>query len=124
MAEQKQALKKQALKVIKKKWFPIHASKTFDETLIGESLVASPSELEGRIITINLATLSDDLKQQHINLKFKVVSSDTEKASAELVGVEVMPAAIKRLVRRSTTRIDESFICERVYHKEAQESAC
>ncbi len=103
---------KQALKVVKKKWFPIVASKSFDEAFIGESLVASISVLEGRIVTVNLASLTDDIRQQHINLKFKVVSSNSEKAFGELIGFDVMPTAIKRLVRRGTDRIDASFVCE------------
>ncbi|MBI3033706.1 hypothetical protein HYY72_00935 [Candidatus Woesearchaeota archaeon] len=103
---------KQALKAVKKKWFLIYASKSFDEALIGESLVVSPSELVGRIVTVNLMSLTDDIRQQHINLKFKVAAAENDRATAELVAFEVMPAAIKRLVRRGIDRIDASFICE------------
>jgi ribosomal protein S3AE len=35
-----------------------------------------------------------------------------EKAQTEVIGYEVSPAAIKRQVRRSTTRIDESLVFE------------
>ncbi len=103
---------KQALKVVKKKWVQITASSNFEGALLGESLVTGPSDLKDRIISVNLASLTDDIKQQHINLKFKVSETDSDKAIGELIGFEVIPAAIKRLVRRGTTRIDASFICE------------
>ncbi len=107
MAEQKQALK-----VVKKKWVQITASSNFEGALLGESLVASPLDLKDRVISVNLASLTDDIKQQHINLKFKISQPEGDKAIGELIGFEINPAAIKRLVRRGTTRLDASFICE------------
>ncbi len=107
MAEQRQALK-----AVKKKWFPVCASKEFDEKIIGESLVAGPSDLVGRIISVNLMTLTDDIKQQSVYLKFKVISADSEKATADLIAVELIPAAVRRLVRRGCNRIDVSYVCE------------
>ncbi|MBI2133434.1 hypothetical protein HYU11_02010 [Candidatus Woesearchaeota archaeon] len=111
---------KQALKVVKKKWVTITATKSFDESVLGESLVASPSELKGRIISVNLATLTDDIKQQHISLKFVINEVENDKAVGELIAFEVMPAAIKRLVRRGATRIDSSFVCETADGKKAR----
>ena len=108
---------KQGLKVIKKKWFPIFASKEFEEANIGESLVASASDLVGRIVSVNLMSLTNDIKLQHITLKFKIIGADNDKATADLIGFEIIPPAIRRLVRRGVDRIDDSFICETVDNK-------
>ncbi len=105
------AEQKSALKVVKKKWYPIFATPSFDEAHLGECLVASSSELVGRVVTANLMSLTNDIRQQHISLKFKVSSADSEKAVAELVSFEMAPSSIKRLVRRGVDRIDTSFVC-------------
>ncbi len=103
---------KQSLKVVKKKWYPIYATENFDKALIGECLVVEPSQLVGRIVSVNLMTLTDDIKQQNIYLKFKVISNESDSATAQITGFEVIPAALRRLVRRGCNRLDASFICE------------
>lgn len=106
------AAQKQVLKVVKKNWRHILAPESFGKEVIGESLVASPSDLVGRVVTVNLASLTDDIRQQHINLKFRVVSVEGEAAITELLSFEVMPAALKRLMRRGVDRVDASFVAE------------
>ena len=63
---------KQVLKIVKKKWLPIKASKFFDSELLGESYVVGPDQLLGRTVAANLANLTGDIRQQSVTLKFIV----------------------------------------------------
>ena len=106
------AQSKQALKVIKKKWLTIRASKFFDSELLGECYVASPDLLMGRAVAANLANLTGDIRQQSVTLKFIVNSIDGESGIADVIGYETASSAIRRIVRRGSDRLDESFVCE------------
>ena len=106
------AQSKQALKIIKKKWLTIRASKFFDSELLGECYVASPDLLMGRTVAANLANLTGDIRQQSVTLKFIVNSVDGEFGVADVIGYETASSAIRRVVRRGSDRLDESFVCE------------
>ncbi len=103
---------KQVLKVIKKKWLQIRASKFFDSELLGECYVASPELLVGRTVAANLANLTGDIRQQSVTLKFIVNSMEGETGIADVIGYQMAASAIRRIVRRGSDRLDESFVCE------------
>ena len=103
---------KQALKIIKKKWLPIRASKFFDSELLGDCYLASPDLLMGRTVSANLANLTGDIRQQSVTLKFIVTSMDGEAGVADVIGYQMASSAIRRIVRRGSDRLDESFVCE------------
>lgn len=103
---------KQALKIVKKKWLQIRASKFFDSELLGDCYVAGPELLMGRTVSANLANLTGDIRQQSVTLKFIVTSMDGEAGIADVVGYQMAPSAIRRIVRRGSDRLDESFVCE------------
>ncbi|MCP3683160.1 MAG: hypothetical protein GY861_10755 [bacterium] len=96
----------------KKKWCQIVAPKVFESALLGESLIVDPEVLVGRVIGTNLAAVSGNMRHQSITLKFMIIGIENGKAQTELIYYEMMPAAIKRLVRRGTIRLDDSIICE------------
>ncbi len=103
---------KQALKIIKKKWLQIRASKFFDNELLGDCYVASPDLLMGRTVAANLANLTGDIRQQSVTLKFIVTSMEGEAGIADVIGYQMASSAIRRVVRRGSDRLDESFVCE------------
>ena len=103
---------KQALKIVKKKWFPIKASKFFNHEFLGQCYVPGPEQLLGRAIAVNLANLTGDIRQQSVTLKFLVSSLDGDAGVADVVSCEMAPSSIRRIVRRESDRIDESFVCE------------
>src|SRR3989338_1396914 len=103
---------KQALKIVKKKWLLIRASKFFNNELLGECYVPGPEHLLGRTISANLANLTGDIRQQSVTLKFLVTSLENDAGIADVVSCEMSPSAIRRIVRKGSDRIDESFICE------------
>src|SRR3989338_8547941 len=106
MAEAKQ------VKIIRKKWLPIKASKFFDSEMLGESYVVGSDQLMGRTVSANLANLTGDIRQQSVTLKFVVTSLDGEAGVADVVGYQMAASAIRRIVRRGSDRLDESFVCE------------
>jgi small subunit ribosomal protein S3Ae len=103
---------KKALKIVKKKWVSITASKFFNNELLGECYVVSSDLLMGRTVSANLANLTGDIRQQSITLKFLVTSVEGETGVADVVGYAMAASGIRRMVRRGSDRIDESFICD------------
>lgn len=108
---------KKVIKVRKKHWYTIIAPKLFNNLVIGESYVYDQRELLGRYVTVNLMNLTHDPKTQHINIGFKINELKGDKVATEIVKFSVINSAIKRLVRRGSTRIDETLICETADHK-------
>jgi small subunit ribosomal protein S3Ae len=99
-----------AEKVRKKKWFPILAPKLFSEHVIGEIPLYEPESLAKRGLTVNMMNLTGDPKSQHINVKLRVNEVKEGKGLTEILGYEIMPSSIKRLVRRDRTKIDDSIV--------------
>ncbi len=106
MAEEK------TIKVNKKRWYQIVGPKTFRESVLGETLVTNPQLMIGKTLKINLMNLIHDVKQQNVNIKFEINEIRGERALSEVIGYEMIPATIRRLVRRGKRRNDISFLCE------------
>jgi ribosomal protein S3AE len=95
----------------RKRWFDVLATKDFNESVIGETTAIAPTQLIGRVINANLMNLTGNIKKQNINVKFRITSvRDNKYGVTEIVGYELMPAMIKRMVRRGRDKIDDSFI--------------
>lgn len=108
---------KKTITKLKKKWFQIVAPRLFYEEEIGETLLEDPRLMIGKNITINLMSLTGDPKRQNINIKFVVDSLQGDKAGTQVVGYEVVPSSIKRMVRRGRNRIDTSYLFETADNK-------
>ncbi len=93
----------------KKRWVTILAPKILREKPIGDSYVASPEELVGRIIPCNLSVLTNDNKSQNITMKFLIKNIKDGKAITEAKEYILNPSFLKRLMRRKRNRIDESL---------------
>lgn len=102
------------LKIIRKKWLPIKASAFFDSEQLGECYVTDAEKLLGRTITANLANLTGDIRQQSVTLRFVVNALDGQEGVADAMGYDMAPSAVRRIVRRGSDRIDESFPCETI----------
>jgi len=99
-------------KPIKKAWYSIKATAAFDSSFLGETYVAEPSLLVGRKLTLNLANLTGDIKQQGISLKFVISSINDSVGIADVIGYEASSSQLRRLVRRGVERMDDSIKCE------------
>ncbi|MAG39047.1 hypothetical protein CMO90_03070 [Candidatus Woesearchaeota archaeon] len=102
--------KKSIVKKIKKKWFPIIAPKIIGERIIGESLLADSNSMKGRYITQNLMNLLGEPRKQGINLQFKIKAVNEGQGITTTTKYEMTTSAVKRIVRRGRTKIDDSFI--------------
>lgn len=103
---------KKILRTKKKRWYNIFAPKLLKGILIGETFLSDPKLILGKTIKVNLMTLTNDVKKQNINVKFILNQVQGEKALTQLIGYEVIPSSIKRLVRKGEKRVDSSFVCE------------
>ena len=103
------AIKK--IKVIKKKWFKIITPKIFNNVPIGETYVSSVDKVIGKTIKINLKELTRDHKQQKQNIKFEVTEVRSDIGQTKVVYYEIMPSAVKRMIRRGKSRVDISILC-------------
>ena len=60
------------VKVKKKRWCQIIGPKIFRDTILGETAVIDPNMLINRALTVNLMTLTNDIKKQNINVSFLI----------------------------------------------------
>ncbi|MFH2020980.1 MAG: hypothetical protein ABIJ34_06180 [archaeon] len=94
----------------KKKWYTIVAPVFFSEKVLGESYLTDTETVAGRTITVNLMQLTGDIKAQNNQVKFEITGAKDSKIQTRIVRYEFMSAAIKRLIRRRMTRVDDSII--------------
>lgn len=99
-----------AKKQKKKKWCPIVAPESFQNRVIGESLVDDASLLMHKTVSVNLMQLSGDMKRQHINLMFKVSDVKEGKGNAHVIRYELSPSFIKRMSKRERDKRADSFV--------------
>ena len=97
-------------KKIKKRWYPILAPKLFNGQQVGEGYAEEPRQLEGRTVTLNLMTLTRDPKKQSIEVTLKVKEIKNNQAETELVSYGIMGTQVKRLTKKTKTRVNDSFI--------------
>jgi len=95
----------------KKKYYSILAPKLFQERELGQTIAYDPSSLKGRRVTTNLMALTGNIKKQHVNMTFAVERVQGDTGFTRVHQYTVVPAALKRKVRRQRDRIDESFQC-------------
>lgn len=96
----------------RKRWYNLVAPAVFNQVLLGETPASEESAIMGRSVTINLGNLIRDIKRQNINMTFEVTKVVGSNAYTIPKKFEVIPAAIRRIVRRDKTRIDDAFECQ------------
>lgn len=89
-------------KAIKKKFFEIDIPLTATKAKL---YAANPEELKGRIIVIDM---TKNLRGKNVELRAKV-EVDKEEITSELVSLIVIPSAIRRVMRRGTDYVEDSF---------------
>jgi len=99
-------------KLMKKEWHPIVSSKAFDSVVLGETYISDAATMVNSQLTVNLANLTGDIRQQGINLKFRISEVDKGSGVANVIGYEASSAQLRRLVRRGVERLDDSIECK------------
>jgi ribosomal protein S3AE len=100
---------KDTAKIRKKKWYQIVGPPLFSNMVLGETTGYELSEGIGKTLIVNLMTVTGDVKNQSVNLTFKVTSVQHDQLLAEPVGYVLSPSFIKRVVRRRHSRLDEAY---------------
>lgn len=104
--------KPKAAKVKKKYWYPIVAPPLFNSTVLGETYLYSSDMMVGKRVQQNLSMLTSDVRRQSVNLTFEVDKVQDDKGVTKIVGYDMIPASVKRMVRRRSVKIDLSLACE------------
>ncbi len=97
------------IKVKKKLWYSILAPKVFSEKEVGESYLASAESALGRVVKINLRDLTGNVKDQSAYLSFKIEKVQGTQLHTSLMGYELMPSHVKRMVRKNVDRLDDYY---------------
>ena len=77
---------------------------------LGETLAEEPAELMGRHLHLNLMTLINDPKKQSITVHFAITEIKGDVAIASLVHYSLNNSFLKRLVRKTSNKMEESFL--------------
>ncbi len=99
-------------KVRKKLWVQIVAPKMFNEQVLGELPLYEPSSAIGRHITINLMTLTGDMRKQSTNIEFLMNELKGSRIHTKAIGIQISPNTVKRFMRRSKSKLDDSFVVQ------------
>mgnify|MGYP001604468966 CR=1 FL=1 len=91
------------------KWYPVIATKDFQEMSLGETLAEEPEELIGRHLHLNLMMLLNDPKKQSITVHFEIKEVKGDTGVASLVHYELNSSFLKRLVRKTSNKVEESY---------------
>ncbi|MBW3010815.1 hypothetical protein KY326_01200 [Candidatus Woesearchaeota archaeon] len=111
MAKKKET-SKVGLKWKRKKWIPIVAPKLFNHREIGTTFIETEADAVGRTIEATLGQLIGNIRKQNVVLKFRISDVQNERAQTVPLEYKLQPASMKRLVRKSMSKIEDSFVCK------------
>lgn len=100
---------KDAAKWKKKKWYRIISPTMFNSQLLGETTVLEPSQVVGKSVTVNLMSLTGEMRNQNVNIRFRVNKMVDNQGQTEVIGYKLSPSFIKRVIRRRHSRIDGCY---------------
>ncbi len=106
MAKQKQT----AIKVRKKIWIEIAAPTSFNGVYIGDTHVYEPQQVIGKCITTNMMALTNDPKKQFAEMRFEITGVHDSRAETKIKSYSMTASAVKRLMRRRSDKISDSYI--------------
>lgn len=102
--------KESRISVKKKRWYSVQAPKVLNNVVVGETPSADPALLEGRVVSINMSNVMRNIKKNNLVVKFKIIEVKGNECLTDFVGYEIVPAHVKRLVKRAKCRVDDSFV--------------
>ena len=90
----------------RKKWYKIIAPAEFNKTELGETIAEKTKNLVGRTVLANLGDLSGQKIKRHITVKFQVRAVEGQHALTEVIGHEINPSFIIRMIRRRNSKME------------------
>ncbi|MBU0457745.1 MAG: hypothetical protein ABH824_03040 [Nanoarchaeota archaeon] len=97
------------IKVKKKLWYKIVAPKLFGQKELGETYLSFPENAIGRTMQVNLKELTGNMKDQKVYVSFKINKVDGSTLRTSVLGYQLTPTSVKRMVRKNSDRLDDSF---------------
>ncbi len=104
------ATKKAGTVVKKKVWTPVRAPEFMGQALLCETLVAEPQDAVGKHVFASMVIVTNDPSQQALNARYKITGMKEGACTTDILGMEWLPAALKKLVRKSREKLDDSFV--------------
>ncbi len=101
---------KKSSKAVKKKWVKILAPAVLREALVGETFISDPEIMINKKMNVGLGTITGEPQKQHTHVNLIIKSYDDGIYKTDLTGYCILPSAVKKMVRRNRSRIDDSFI--------------
>lgn len=93
---------------VKKRWVQVVAPPVLGSKNVGEVLVATPEDAVGKHITLSLASIEGG--KQTVDVDLIIDKKDGNNLSTVLNKYFIIPAALKRMVRRNRSKISDSFV--------------
>lgn len=97
-----------------KKWFTVLAPANFNNAIIAHTPGEEAEGLMGRNILVSARELTGNIKKNQLMLGFKVNSVQGLNAYTRFEHVEVQPSALRRLVRRRSSKVEsvDDVLCK------------
>ncbi len=93
-------------KAKKKAWYPLLAPALFGNKEMGEAYLENPEAAVGRVMRYNLKELTGNVKDQNAYLFFRLEKVVGNTLHTKVIGYELTPVFVRRIVRKDTDRID------------------
>ncbi len=110
MAKAKKA--KLTKKIKKKFWFNIIAPQEFKGVKLGQIYLTHPEKCIGREMKYNLREITRNSKDQFITLNLLLTKVSGQTINAELMGYKMVPSFIRRMSRKKTEKVEDSYLLE------------
>jgi len=94
----------------KKRWISIVAPAMFNNQLLGDIYLANPEDAIGRNVTVSLSSIMAESHRQNVNVGFIIEKKDGNNLSTVLKKYYIIPSALRKMVRRNKSKIDNSFV--------------
>ena len=101
----------------KKSWYNIVSPKQFGSRVVGSTLAYDGADMGSRVLQINLNDLTNDHKHQNLKAYLKFSKVQAPNVSTEVIGFEMNPSTLKRVVKKQRSRGDLSKIYSTTDHK-------
>lgn len=97
-----------------KKWFTVLAPATFNNAIIAHTPGDEPEGLMGRKVFVSARELTGNIKKNQLMLAFKVNNVQGLNAFTTFDAIEVQPSALRRLVRRRSSKVEsvDDVLCK------------
>lgn len=96
----------------KKSWYNIVSPKQFGNKVVGMTPAFEGADMGTRVLQINLNDLTNDHKHQNLKAYLGFSKVQAPNVSTEVVGFEMNPSTLKRVVKKQRSRGDLSKVYE------------